>query len=159
MRDHEQGDDAELVAGHGSAKQAESSDPLELRGTSVPGGDPEFLARCLVEEFAGMGHGPDEILELFRRPEYLAPHAYWRDVGDEAVRDLIDEVVARCGVLRVTEEHPGPEADSCPQQREADGAPARSAPPGASTPSAGAAPASARSGPLHQIEPPRGESP
>ena len=111
------------IAAHGSAKQTESTDPLELRGTAVPGGEPEYLARCLIEEFAGLGHGPAQILELFRQPEYLATHAYWQAVGDEAVGRLVDEVVARCGVLRVTDAHGSTDAGCASNQPEADGIP------------------------------------
>lgn len=103
-----------LVAEHGSAKQAEPTDPLQLTGTAVAGGDPDYLARCLVEELAGMGHGADEILSVFRDPGYLAPHAFYRLRGDAAVRDLIEEVLAECGVFRVTEHRREP-TPRCPK--------------------------------------------
>ncbi len=49
-------DGAALVSPHGAAKQAEATDPMDLVGTMVPGGDIELLARCFVEEFAAMGY-------------------------------------------------------------------------------------------------------
>ncbi|HJO05049.1 MAG TPA: hypothetical protein QGG47_13870 [Acidobacteriota bacterium] len=64
MVDHTDRPD-ELVAAHGSAKQAEPTDPMSLVGTSVPGGDVEFLARCFIEEYAAMGYDGEQILALF----------------------------------------------------------------------------------------------
>lgn len=97
----------------GARKQTEPTDPLELVGEVVPGGDPDYLARCLAEEFAGMGRTAEEILTLFRDPGYAVPHSVYRTRGEAAVRELIREVLAECGVLRVTEplEEPAP---GCP---------------------------------------------
>ena len=103
-----------LVTEHCAAKQAEPTDPLELRGTAVPGGDPELLARCLVEELAAMGHSPEEIHALFRNPAYRAAHAYYQLRSDGAVRELIAAVVGECGVFRVTEVHADPGKGACP---------------------------------------------
>jgi len=99
------GEGPRLVADHGSHKQAEPTDPLEPMASVVPG-DADYLARCFVEEFAFMGYDGAAILELFRDPHYLAVHAIWRQRGDEAVRELIDEVLAESGVMRVTVETP-----------------------------------------------------
>ena len=93
----------ELVSTHGAAKKAEATDPLDLVGTVVPGGDIEFLARCFVEEFAAMGYDGEQILELFRQPQYVAVHPVYRAKGEEGVRRLIEEVLAECGVFRVSE--------------------------------------------------------
>ncbi len=93
----------ELVVSHGSAKQAEPADPLDLVGTMVPGGDLDELTRCFIEEYAAMGYDGERILTLFRSPEYLAVHPIYRQKGHAAVRRLIDEVLAECGVFRVTE--------------------------------------------------------
>ena len=104
-----------LVSTHGCAKEAEPSDPLDLVGTRVPGGDLAFLARCFIEEYAAMGYGSDQILEMFRQPQYVAIHPVYRSQGEEAVRGLIREVLADCGVLQVSglirEEPPEPRSD------------------------------------------------
>lgn len=94
-----------LVADHGAQKQAEPTDPLEPMASVVPG-DADTLARCFVEEFALMGYDGEAILELFRDPRYLAVHAIWERRGEEAVRELVDEVLAECGVMQVTVETP-----------------------------------------------------
>jgi hypothetical protein len=92
-----------LVSPHGAAKQAEATDPLDLVGTVVPGGDIELLARCFVEEFAAMGYDGEQIFELFRQPQYVGVHPVYLAKGEEGVRHLIEEVLAECGVFRVTE--------------------------------------------------------
>ena len=93
----------ELVSSFGAAKQAEPTDPLGLVGTVVPGGDVEFLARCFVEEYAALGYDGEQILELFRQPQYVGVHPVYRAKGEETVRALIAEILAECGVFRVTE--------------------------------------------------------
>lgn len=86
-----------------SGKKAEATDPLDLVGTVVPGGDVDFLARCFVEEFAAIGYDADQIFELFRQPQYVGVHPVYRAKGEEGVRHLIGEVLAECGVFRVSE--------------------------------------------------------
>jgi len=114
----------DLVSDHGAAKQAEASDPLDLVGTVVPGGDLDLLARCFIEEYASMGYGGAQILALarcfieeyasmgyggaqilalFRDPVYVAVHPVYQSKGEEAVRGLIHDVLAECGVFRVSE--------------------------------------------------------
>ena len=96
----------DLIADHGSAKQAEPGDPLDLVGTIVPGGDLELLARCFIEEFAAMGYDGDRLLELFRQPQYVAVHPVYRAKGEAATRRLIDDVLGECGVFCVQESIP-----------------------------------------------------
>lgn len=95
--------DGELVADHGAAKQAEPTDPMDLVGTVVPGGDVLYLARCFIEEFAAMGYGGEKILDLFRDPQYVAVHPVFRSLGEDGVRELVEQVLRECGVFRVTE--------------------------------------------------------
>lgn len=93
----------DLVSDHGAAKQAEASDPLDLVGTVVPGGDLDLLARCFIEEYASMGYGGAQIMALFRDPVYVAVHPVYQSKGEEAVRGLIQDVLAECGVFQVSE--------------------------------------------------------
>lgn len=92
----------DLVAPHGSRKQAEPSDPLALVGTKVPGGDVDELLRCFIEEYAAMGFDAQEILELFGQPQYAAIHPAYLRLGEEAVRAKIVAVLEECGVFRAT---------------------------------------------------------
>ncbi len=95
----------DLVALHGSHKQAEASDPLALAGTKVPGADVDELLRCFIEEYAAMGYAADQILELFRQPQYAAIYPAYLRLGEEAVRARIAAVLEECGVFRVTARH------------------------------------------------------
>ena len=106
----------EPLATHGSAKVAEPTDPLDLVGTLVPGGEIDELARSLIEEYAAMGYDAKRILELFRQPDYLAVHSVYRIRGEDAVCRLIDGVLAECGVFRVTEVDSAPPVSACPPQ-------------------------------------------
>ncbi len=92
-----------LVAPHGSNKQTESSDPMTLVGSKVPGADVNQLMRCFIEEYAAVGYGPEQILELFRQPRYAAIHPTYLHLGEQAVRATIAAVIGECGVFRVVE--------------------------------------------------------
>lgn len=87
--------------GHGRDKEPEPDDPQILCGTAVPAGDPELMARCLIEEYARMGFGFREILPLFLDPEYQT-HRFTVEKGEAWVRDFISKTLARCGVIRAT---------------------------------------------------------
>lgn len=87
----------------GQNKEAEPDDPMELVMTPVPGGDPELMVTCLVEEYAHLGMGEEEILRLFRQPVY-ATHTFYREYGEKWIRSLIRKVLARSGRLCVSVE-------------------------------------------------------
>ena len=84
----------------GSLKELEPDDPMQLAG-ALAHGDPGLMLDCLVEEYAHMGFDAERILELFQ-PGYAATHALLLALGPEAVRQRVGEVLARCGVLRVS---------------------------------------------------------
>jgi hypothetical protein len=100
----------DLIARHGSQKQAEPSDPLALVGMRVPGGDVDALLRCFIEEYAAMGYGAEEILALFREPRYAAIHPAYLRLGEDAVRARIAAVLQKCGVFMVAVRHAEPAA-------------------------------------------------
>ena len=87
--------------GHGRDKQWEADDPLALVMSPVPGGDPELMATCLIEEYARLGMNAEEILSLFRQPAYRT-HALFQARGEAWIRRLIGDVLARCGQLRIS---------------------------------------------------------
>lgn len=86
---------------HGRDREPEPDDPMELRMVPVPGGDPLFMAACLVEEYARLGLDEEAILALFRQPIYQT-HALYRERGEAWVRELIRRVLARTGRMRVS---------------------------------------------------------
>lgn len=95
-------EEEKVACGH--SKEPEGDDPMELVGHEVPGGDPETLARCFIEEYALIGMGEAEILELFRQPVYRT-HELYRERGEAWVRGLIRSVLGEAGPLRVSVMH------------------------------------------------------
>ena len=85
----------------GRHKEPEADDPMELVVHEIPGGDPEALARCFIEEYALIGMGEAEIFELFRQPIYRI-HELYRERGEAWVRELIRSVLREAGPLRVS---------------------------------------------------------
>lgn len=82
--------------------EGDSDDPMELVGVALPDGDPDELARSIVEEFIRMGVSDQELLHLFHDPFYAGPHAIWKGRGDAYVRDLITYGRKRWGYPRFT---------------------------------------------------------
>lgn len=81
-------------------KEAEPDDPMELVMVPVPGGNAELMATCIVEEYALLGMGEEEIFRLFRSPLYQT-HAFYLTYGEAWVRALIRRVLQRTGRFRV----------------------------------------------------------
>jgi hypothetical protein len=71
---------------HPASREILLDDPLEMHGFEVPG-DPELMLRLLVEEYARIGWGLDDV---------------WRSHGDDELRRRVAEILARCSVIRVT---------------------------------------------------------
>ncbi len=79
------------------AKPFESDDPLELVGVMVPAhaGAMDEMARTFVEEYLRQGWDERRLLALFRNPFYRAPHMIYRTCGEEYVKTVIAEALAR----------------------------------------------------------------
>jgi len=63
---------------------------------SVTGCTPDELremAGSFAGEMAWLGYAGPRILELFRKPFYAGPHLAWQELGEEAVRRIIEESV------------------------------------------------------------------
>ena len=86
---------------HPASREILPDDPLQMHGFEVPG-DPALMLRLLVEEYARIGWGVDEIMQLARDPNYTAFHALWRSLGEEEFRRRIGAALSHCGVIRVT---------------------------------------------------------
>ena len=85
---------------HPASREILPDDPLDLTGVEVDG-DPQLMLRLLVEEYARMGWGVDEIMRLAADPFYVGFHGLLRAFGEERLRDEITSILARCGVVRV----------------------------------------------------------
>ena len=81
-------------------KEAEPNDPMELVCETIPG-EAAFLAQCVIEEFALIGYGAEDLLTLFREPVYPMLNNIFRKEGEPFVRGLIEQVLAECGTLKV----------------------------------------------------------
>ena len=85
---------------HPATREALPDDPMELHGVELPG-DAEVMLRLLVEEYARMGWGAGELMELARDPFYQAFHGLRAIYGEAVIRKKIEEIIARVGVTRV----------------------------------------------------------
>lgn len=76
---------------HGSEKEFELDDPMELQAHVVDG-EVRVLARSLIDEFIQLGYGREELLDLFRDPNYRMMNMVWTAEGESVVREIIDDV-------------------------------------------------------------------
>jgi hypothetical protein len=94
-------DDPNLVPKvHPASREVLPEDPLNLHGFEVPG-DPALMLHLLVEEYARLGAGAEQILMLARDPFYHAFHGLYRLLGEAELRRQVSEILRRCGVIRV----------------------------------------------------------
>jgi hypothetical protein len=77
--------------------EPDASDPLELCGvrSDVEEHDLRFMAECLIEEFWRPGSTSQEVMALFRSPEYSLAHRAWLELGEVQVFAMVSEVAAR----------------------------------------------------------------
>ena len=85
---------------HPATRAVEPDDPMNLHGVEVDG-DPEIMLRMLVEEYARMGFGLDELLDLCRQPFYVGMHGLLQFYGEEELTQRLRGILARCGVFSV----------------------------------------------------------
>ena len=86
---------------HPASREILPDDPMEMHGFEIPG-DPALMLRLLVEEYARIGWGLEDLMRLARDPNYTAFHGLWRSLGEEELRRRIAAALSRCGVIRVT---------------------------------------------------------
>ena len=88
---------------HPATRPAEADDPLSLHAVSLEG-DPEQMLHCVVQEYAWMGWGGEQILNLFRDPFYPALRELWDRYGEANLRERIAALIQQTGVFhfRVT---------------------------------------------------------
>jgi hypothetical protein len=98
---------------HPASRPAEADDPLTLHATAVAG-DPEIMLECFVQEYAWMGWGTEQVLTLFRDPNYPALYALLGHYGEDGVRRRVAAVLGRMGsfhVSGVVRDDPEPDDD------------------------------------------------
>jgi len=92
-----------MTSAHPADREMLPDDPMELSAVELPG-DVILMFRLLVEEYARMGHDTDAILRLARNPFYAGFHRFYLALGEEEMRSRVQDVIRRCGVVRVSEE-------------------------------------------------------
>jgi len=99
---------------HPATRAVEPEDPMNLFAFEVPG-DPELMLRYLVEEYARMGWGLEELLRLFRDPFYVAAHGLWLHYGEDELRRRLVNLLSHVGVVRVKTTISSPPAEQLVQ--------------------------------------------
>jgi hypothetical protein len=95
---------------HPASRELLPDDPLEMQAFEIPG-DRELMLRLLIEEYARVGWGVEAIMQMARDPNFTAFHRLRQSLGEKGLRRRVREVVARCGVIRIstTESQPASE--------------------------------------------------
>jgi hypothetical protein len=99
--EHEAMSHSDSHAGHPKDRAWQPEDPLMMRAVPVNGA-PELMLDCLIEEYAHQGWDREALLKLFDDPFFKATHGLKGLLGEQALRDRVDEVLGRCGVIRCT---------------------------------------------------------
>jgi hypothetical protein len=86
---------------HPTSREILPDDPMEMHGFEVPG-DADLMLRMIVEEYARIGWGLDDLMRLSRDRNYTAFYGLSQAHGEMELRRRIAEILARCGVIRVT---------------------------------------------------------
>jgi hypothetical protein len=79
------------------AKDPDSTDPLGLNAVGVPdetGEGTRQMAECFAEEFLRLGHGPEQVIELFRSPRHRLAHHAWTVLGAQSVTEIVTQAAA-----------------------------------------------------------------
>jgi hypothetical protein len=99
---------------HPASRGILPDDPMEMCAFQVPG-DNQLMLRLLVEEYARIGWGADDIMRLAHDPNYTAFYGMWRSLGESELRRRVTQIIARCGIMRVTAKETEPISDQLVQ--------------------------------------------
>ena len=98
---------------HPANRPIEPEDPLMMTG-DCPEGDPGYMLTSIVEEYARMGWGAEQIMALFDKPFFRATNGLKKLFGEAETKRRIYETLSRCGVLHVRMESDLPAQDAVP---------------------------------------------
>lgn len=75
-------------------KEYEPDDPFEMveQGFKATPQEYDYMATCIIEEYALMGFNKDMIISIFRSPWYQLPHSIYKVKGEEYVLSRINEL-------------------------------------------------------------------
>lgn len=99
---------------HPATREVEPDDPMNLHGVEVDG-DPEIMLRMLVEEYARMGCGLEELMDLCRQPFYVGFHGLLQFYGETELTRRVNGILSRCGVFRVATREATPQLEQLVQ--------------------------------------------
>ena len=89
--------------------EPDDTDPMILTGFVMEGGDAPPLeavremAECFIDEYARLGFDENRILHMFQTKGYAGPFMATELLGEEAIRELVETVLARRGGRRICE--------------------------------------------------------
>lgn len=86
---------------HPATREILPEDPMEMFAMEIPG-DPNFMLQLLVEEYARMGWGLEDLMRLAQDPNYSSFHGLFQRFGEEKLRERMSTILSRCGVIRAT---------------------------------------------------------
>ena len=73
------------------------TDPMTLHGMSCETESDDAvreMAYCFIEEYFRLGFDPDRVFKMFTTSGYLGPNLAYETLGEEKIRELIDELAA-----------------------------------------------------------------
>ena len=79
------------------------TDPTVLIGVEVPGQETSDLemAYAFAGEFAQLGFSADRLMALFRQPHYAGAYRALQTLGEERIKEIVEEAAAAWGGFRV----------------------------------------------------------
>ena len=86
--------------------EPDHTDPMTLHGVVLEDvGAPPIdaireMAECFIDEYARLGFDANRILHMFRTKGYAGPYMATELLGEQAIRELVDLVLARWGGKR-----------------------------------------------------------
>ncbi len=81
-------------------------DPMTLTGVGFECEDDtptHEMAECFVEEFLRSGVPADEVLELFRKPDYAAAHQAYQALGEEVIAQMVHDFAHAYRPIRIVD--------------------------------------------------------
>ena len=84
----------------------DDTDPMMLNGVLLENGESPPLdavrdmAECFIDEYARLGFDSNRILRMFRTKGYAGPYMATEMLGENAIHELVELVLARWGGRR-----------------------------------------------------------
>lgn len=89
--------------------EPDDTDPMILSGVVLEDGEAppteavREMAECFIDEYARLGFDANRILHMFRTRGYAGPFMATEVLGEQAIRELVEMVLARWGGRRTSD--------------------------------------------------------